>query len=60
MNTWISLNSIAQVKLLKRYNLTSKEKQEFIKTVQKRYSTWAILNRLARKIVFKDSIINKN
>ncbi len=60
MNTCISLNSIALTKLLKRYKLTSKGRQEIIKAAQKKYSTWSSLNRLARKIQFKVSNINKN
>ncbi len=60
MNTCISLNSIALGKLLKKYKLKSKGKQEIIKAAQKRYSTWSSLNRLARKIMFKQSNINKN
>ena len=60
MNTFISINSIALGKLFKKYKLTSKGKQEIIKAAQKRYSTLSGLNRLARKIVFKESITNKN
>ena len=60
MNTFISINSIALGKLLKKYKLTSKGKQEIIKADQKRYSAWSRLNRLARKIVFKKSSMNKN
>jgi len=60
VNTCISINSIVLGKLLKRYKLTSKGKQEIIKTAQKKYSTWSSLNRLARKIVFKESNIDKN
>ena len=60
MNTCISINSIALGKLLKRYKLTSKGKQEIIKAAQKKYSTWSELNRLARKIMFKESKINTN
>ena len=59
MNTCISINSISPGKLLKRYKLTLKGKQEIIKTAQKRYSTWVSLNRLARKIEFKESNKNK-
>ena len=59
MNTFISINSIALRKLLKRYKLTSKGRQEIIKAAQKKYSTWSSLNRLARKIEFKESIKNK-
>ena len=60
MNTCISINSIALGKLLKRYKLTSKGKQEIIKAAQKKYSTWPGLNRLARKIVFMESNITIN
>ena len=60
MNTCISINSIALGKLLKRYKLTSKGKKEIIKAAQKKYSTLSSLNRLARKIVFKELSINKN
>ena len=60
MNTCISINSIALGKLLKRYKLTSKGKQEIIKAAQKKYSTWSSLNKLARKIVFKESNITTN
>ena len=60
MNTCISINSIALGKLLKRYKLTSKGKQEIIKVAQKKYSIWSGLNRLARKIMFKESKITTN
>ena len=60
MNTCISINSIALGKLLKRYKLTSKGKQEIIKAAQKKYSTCYGLNRLARKIMFKESKITTN
>ena len=60
MNTCISINSIALGKLLKRYKLTLKGKQEIIKAAQKKYSTWSSLNRLARKILFKESSITTN
>ena len=58
MKTCISTDSIALGKLLKRYKLTLKGKQEIIKAAQKRNSTWSSLNRLARKIEFKE--LNKN
>ena len=60
MNICISLNSIALRKLLKRYNLISKGRQEIIKAVQKTYSTWSGLNRFVRKIAFKEFNNNKN
>ena len=60
MNTYISINSIALGKLLKRYKFPSKGKQEIIKAAQKKYSTWSGLNKLAMKIVFKESNITTN
>ena len=60
MNTCISINSIALGKLLKRYKLISKGKQDFIKITKKKSSNWYGLNRLVRKIVFNESKINKN
>ncbi len=60
MSDCISLNSIALGKLLKRYKLTSKGKQGIIKAAQEKSLTWSSLNRLARKIVFKESNITKN
>ena len=58
MNTGISINSISLAKLLKRYKLTSIGRKEIIKAAQKSSSTWSGLNRLARKIEFKESKIN--
>ena len=55
-----SINSIALGKLFKRYILTTRGKQEIIKVAQKKYSTWSGLNRLARKIMFKESKITTN
>ena len=46
--------------LLKRYELTSRGKREIIKAAQQRSTTCSVLNRLARKILFKESITNKN
>ena len=60
MNTGISINSISLAKLFKRYKLTSIGRKEIIKSAQKSSSTWSGLNRLARKIVFQESITNKN
>tara|TARA_A100000164_G_C21334427_1_gene507995 strand:- start:236 stop:424 length:189 start_codon:yes stop_codon:yes gene_type:complete len=54
----ISFNLIDLGKFLKRHKLKSKGKLEVIKAAQKRYSTWSSLNRLSRKIVFKESNIN--
>ena len=60
MNTFISTNSIIQLKLLNRNKLLSRGKKEITKVAQKRSLTWHYLNRLARKFEFKKSNINKN
>ena len=60
MNSSISIKSKILGKLFKRYKLTTRGKQEIIKTAKIRSITWSGLNRLARKIEFKESIANKN
>ena len=47
-------------KLFKRYKLSTRGKQEIVKAARIRSRTWSGLNRLARKIEFKDSITNIN
>ena len=64
MNTCNSANSIKLGKLLKRFKLTPKNKQKIILEAQEDYSTWSGLERLARKLEFKNSVAqqkpNKN
>ena len=57
MNTCNSANSIKLGKLLKRFKLTPKNKQKIIQEAQKDYSTWSSLERLARILEFKNSLI---
>ena len=59
MNTCNSINSIAIGKLLKKYNLTPKNKQKVILLAQRKTATWSGLNRLARKLEFKQSVANQ-
>ena len=59
MNTCNSINFIAIGKLLKKYNLTPKNKQKVILLAQRKTATWSGLNRLARKLEFKQSIANQ-
>ena len=60
MKSCISTNSKTVGKLLKRYKLTTRGKEEILKASKIRSTTWSGLNRLARNIVFKESITNKN
>ena len=59
MNTCNSINSIALGKLLKKYNLTPKNKQQVILLAQRKTATWSALHRLARKLEFKQSLANQ-
>ena len=59
MNTCNSINSIALGKLLKKYNLTNKNKQKVILLAQRKTATWSSLNSLARKLEFKQSVANQ-
>ena len=59
MNTCNSINSIALGKLLKKYNLTPKNKQQLILLTQRKPLTWSGLYRLARKLEFNQSVANK-
>ena len=59
MNTCNSINSIALGKLSKKYNLTPKNKQKVILLAQRKTATWSGLNRLARKLEFKQSVANQ-
>ena len=59
MNTCNSANSIKLGKLLKKFKLTSKNKQKIIQEAQKDYSTWSNLKRLARNLEFKNSATQK-
>ena len=59
MNTCNSINSIALGKLLKKYNLTPKNKQKVILLAQRKTATWSGLNRLARKLEFRQPVANQ-
>ena len=59
MNTCNSINSLALGKLLKKYNLTPKNKQQVILLAQRKTATWSGLHRLARKLEFKHTVANQ-
>jgi hypothetical protein len=59
MNTCNSINSIALGKLLKKYNLTPKNKQKVILLSQRKTATWSGLHKFARKLEFKHTVANQ-
>ena len=60
MKSYSSINSKTVGKLLKRYKLKTRGKEEILKAAKISSFTWSGMNRLARKIQFKESITNKN
>ena len=59
MNQLTLVNSTTLGKFLIRYKLTSSGKHEIIKKAKKKSLTWSGLNKLARKIQFKESKIKE-
>ena len=60
MKSYSSINLKTLGKLLKRYKLKIRVKEEILKAVQKRSTLHSVLIKLARKIEFKEQIGNKN
>ena len=49
------INPLALGKVLKRYNLTPKNKQQIVLLSKRKTSTWSAIHKLARKLEFKQS-----
>tara|TARA_B100000941_G_C28463068_1_gene531886 strand:- start:1092 stop:1277 length:186 start_codon:yes stop_codon:yes gene_type:complete len=59
MNTFNSINSLALDKLLKKYKLISKNKKQVILVAQRIKAACSALYRFARKLEFKNSVIQQ-
>ena len=53
------INPIALGKVLKKYNLTPQNKQQVILLSKRKTATWSATHRLARKLEFKQSVIDQ-
>ena len=53
------INPLALGKVLKKYNLTPQNKQQLVLLSKRQTATWSKLKRLARKLEFKQSILDK-
>ena len=51
------INPLALGKVLNKYNLTPQNKQQVVLLVKGKTATWSAINRLARKIEFKQSVV---
>ena len=60
MNSYISINFKTLRKLLNKYNLKRRGKEEIIKAAQKGFKTCFGSNKLIRKIDLKEIIKSKN
>ena len=52
-------NPLALRKVLKRYNLTPKNKQKLILLSKCKTTTWLSINRFARKLEYKQSVLDQ-
>ena len=59
MNTCNSINSLALGKLLKKYNLNSKNKKQVILLAQGKEATWSSLHRLIKRLQFKQTVVDQ-
>ena len=57
MNNLIS--PLALVKELKNYNLTPQNKQQVVLLSKRKTTTWTAIHRLARKLEFKQSVVDQ-
>ena len=53
------INPLALGKVLKRYNLTSQNKQQVVLLSKRKTATWSSIKRLARKLEFKKSVLKQ-
>ena len=53
------INPISLGKVLKKYNLTPQNKQQVILFSKRKTATWSAIHRLARRLEFKQSVIDQ-
>ena len=52
------INPLVLGKVLKKYNLTPQNKQQVVLLANRKTATWSAIHRLARKLEFKQSIVD--
>ena len=53
------INPLALRKVLKKYNLTPQNKQQVVLLSNRKTATWSAIHRLARKLEFKQSVVDQ-
>jgi len=53
------INPLVLGKVLKKYNLTPQNKQQVVLLSKRKTATWSSIHRLARKLEFKQSVVDQ-
>ena len=53
------INPLALGKVLKKYNLNLKNKNQIVLLSKRKTATWSAIHRLARKLEFKQSVVDQ-
>ena len=53
------INPLALGIVLKKYNLTPKNKEQIVLLSKRKTATWSAIHRLAKKLEFKQSVFNQ-
>ena len=53
------INPLALGKVLKKYNLTPQNKHQVVLLSKRKTATWSSIHRLARKLEFKQSVVDQ-
>ena len=53
------VNPLALGKVLNKYKLTTKNKQQVVLLSKRKTATWSAIHRLARKLEFKQSLVDQ-
>ena len=53
------INPLALGKVLKKYNLTTKNKKQIVLLSKRKTATWSAIHRLARKLEIKQSVVDQ-
>ena len=53
------INTLALGKVLNKYNLTPQNKHQVVLLSKRKTATWSAIHRLARKLEFKQSVVDQ-
>ena len=53
------INHLTLGKVIKKYNLTPQNKQQVVLLSKRKTTTWSAIHRLARKLEFKQSVVDQ-